>query len=235
MEPLPTRRDYLGAVGGRLGQELVQRLRARIPQRAFCFSELHAARLREEGLRGSVTAARSIAGTTEPVAPPATDPLVLFAARLIAEKQATLGVAIALAADRIDGLRGEFGDGPERTALESAIAEHGLQETVTAPGFADAETVDTEMRTAMCMLLPSRREGYGMVVVEAAARGTPSVVVAGEDNAATELIEEGVNGTIARSDDPASVAEAIVRIHAGDRRCANARSRGSRRTHGICR
>ena len=53
------------------------------------------------------------------------------------------------------------------------------------------------MRSALCMLLPSRREGYGMVVVEAAARGTPSIVVAGEDNAATELIAEGVNGTIA--------------------------------------
>ncbi len=50
------------------------------------------------------------------------------------------------------------------------------------------------MRRALCLLLPSRREGYGLVVVEAAARGTPSVVVAGEDNAAIELIEEGVNG-----------------------------------------
>ena len=44
-------RDYLGGVGGRVG-ELVQRLCARVPQRAFCFSELHAQRLREEGLRG---------------------------------------------------------------------------------------------------------------------------------------------------------------------------------------
>ena len=52
-----------------------------------------------------------------------------------------------------------------------------------------------------------------MVVVEAAARGTPSIVVAGEDNAATELIVEGVNGTIAADPDPETVAEAIVRIH----------------------
>ena len=50
------------------------------------------------------------------------------------------------------------------------------------------------MRRALCLLLTSRREGYGLVVVEAASHGTPSVVVAGEDNAATELIEEGVNG-----------------------------------------
>jgi glycosyltransferase involved in cell wall biosynthesis len=71
------------------------------------------------------------------------------------------------------------------------------------------------MRSAMCLLLPSRREGYGMVVVEAAARGTPSVVVADEDNAATELIEEGVNGTVAPRSDPEAIAAAIVRVHAG--------------------
>jgi glycosyltransferase involved in cell wall biosynthesis len=92
-----------------------------------------------------------------------------------------------------------------------------MQERILAPGFAGAEGVDREMRRAMCMLLPSRREGYGMVVVEAAARGTPSIVVAGEDNAATELIEEGVNGTIAPRSDPAAIAEAIVRVHAAGR------------------
>jgi glycosyltransferase involved in cell wall biosynthesis len=212
--------DYLGGVGGRVGA-LVQRLCARVPQRAFCFSELHAERLREEGLRGSVTVLRGM--YSESAAPAAlsltqrpTHPLVLFAGRLIAEKQAPLGVAaIALAAQRIEDLRGEFlGDGPERAALDAAIAEHGMRERIGAPGFAGAEAVDREMRRAMCVLLPSRREGYGMVVVEAAARGTPSVVVAGEDNAATELIEEGVNGTIAPHSDPAAIAEAIVRVHA---------------------
>jgi glycosyltransferase involved in cell wall biosynthesis len=212
--------DYLGGLGGRVGA-LVQRLCARVPQRAFCFSELHAERLREEGLRGSVTVLRGMytasaaLAAPERAAPPG-GPLVLFAGRLIAEKQATLGVAaIALAAQRIEGLRGEFlGDGPERAGLEQAIAEHAMQGRILAPGFAGAEVVDREMRRAMCMLLPSRREGYGMVVVEAAVRGTPSIVVAGEDNAATELIEEGVNGTIAPRSDPAAIAEAIVRVHA---------------------
>ncbi|HWX87110.1 MAG TPA: glycosyltransferase, partial [Solirubrobacteraceae bacterium] len=47
-------RSYLGGLGGRAG-EFVQRLCALVPQRAFCFSQLHAARLREEGLRGTVT------------------------------------------------------------------------------------------------------------------------------------------------------------------------------------
>jgi glycosyltransferase involved in cell wall biosynthesis len=209
--------DYLGGAGGRVGA-LVQRLCARVPQRAFCFSELHAQRLREEGLRGPVTVLRGLyAGPSEPVSPRLADPLVLFAGRLIPEKQATLGVAaIALAAPRIEGLRGEFlGDGPDRAALHAAIAEHGVKEIVSAPGFADADTLDAEMRRALCMLLPSRREGYGMVVVEAAARGTPSVVVAGEDNAATELIEEGVNGFVAPTADAEAVAEAIVGVREG--------------------
>ena len=209
--------DYLGGLGGRVGW-LVQRLCALVRQRAFCFSELHAERLREERLRGSVTVLRGLyTGSTEPPVSHAVDPLVLFAGRLIAEKQVTLGVAaIALATKQIDGLRGEFlGDGPERSALDRAIDELGLAETVSAPGFATAEKVDEEMRRGMCMLLPSRREGYGMVVVEAAARGTPSIVVAGKDNAATELIEEGVNGTVAPRADPQALAEAIARIHAG--------------------
>jgi glycosyltransferase involved in cell wall biosynthesis len=208
-------RDYLGGVGGRVGA-LVQRLCARVRQRAICFSELHAARLRAEGLRGSVTVLRGLyAGSTEPAQARAAEPIVLFAARLIPEKQVTLAVAaMALAARRIEGLRGEFlGEGPERAALDAAIVEHGLQGIVTARGFAATETVDAEMRRAMCMLVTSRREGYGLVVVEAAARATPSVVLAGEDNAATELIVEGVNGTIAASSDPQAVADAIVRVH----------------------
>jgi glycosyltransferase involved in cell wall biosynthesis len=210
-------RGYLGAVGGRVGA-LVQRLCALVPQRAFCISELHASRLREEGLRGPVTVLRGLyAGSTQAPIVRAADQLVLFAGRLIPEKNVTLAVAaIALAAQQIEGLQGEIlGDGPERAALGAAIAEHGVEQTVSAPGFVDTDTVVAEMRRAMCMLLTSSREGYGLVVVEAAALATPSVVVAGEDNAATELIVEGVNGTVADSSDPQAVAEAIMRVHEG--------------------
>jgi glycosyltransferase involved in cell wall biosynthesis len=208
-------REYLGPLGGRVGA-LVQRTCAHVRQRAFCFSELHAARLREEGLRGEPIVLRGLyAETIEPAAPRAADPLVLFAGRLIPEKQVTLGLAaVALARERIDGLRGAFfGEGPERAALDEAIATLGLSEVVSTPGFAEPATLEEEMRRALCLLLPSRREGYGLVVVEASARGTPSVVVAGEDNAATELIAEGVNGTVAERADAETIAAAIVRVH----------------------
>jgi DNA-binding NarL/FixJ family response regulator len=54
-----------------------------------------------------------------------------------------------------------------------------------------------------------------MVVVEAATHGTPSIVVADDDNAATELIEEGVNGFVAASCEPEAIARAIARVQGG--------------------
>jgi glycosyltransferase involved in cell wall biosynthesis len=210
-------RGYLGGVGGVVGYA-VQLLCARLPQRAFCFSRLHARRLRAEGLRGEPTVLEGeYAGTLDtPTAHPA-EPLVVFAGRLIPEKQAPLAVAaFALAARHIGDptLRGEFyGDGPEREALERAIERHGVREIASAPGFVDASRIDEALTKAMCMLSTSSREGYGMIVIEAAARATPSVVVAGEDNAAVELVQEGVNGVVAPAADPEAVAAAIVKVH----------------------
>jgi len=66
----------------------------------------------------------------------------------------------------------------------------------------------------LCAVLLSRREGYGLVVVEAAARGTPTIVVRHPDSAATELISPGENGLVAERADPEELAAAIVAVHA---------------------
>jgi glycosyltransferase involved in cell wall biosynthesis len=209
-------RSYLGPLGGPIGAA-VQRLCAAVPQRAFCFSQLHAQRLRGLRLRGEVTVLEGeYAGS---LTPPQVRPArlnVVFAGRLIPEKRAVLAVdALAEAGRRIEGLRGElFGDGPEREAVRAEIARLGLQEQVLAPGFVAAERVEQALVQALCMLSTSSREGYGLIVVEAAARATPSVLVAGEDNAATELIEDGVNGFVCPSPDPGAIADAIERVHA---------------------
>jgi glycosyltransferase involved in cell wall biosynthesis len=208
-------REYLGAAGGAIGHT-VQRLCARLDQHAFCFSRLHAQRLRAEGLRGEVTVLEGeYAGSLEPPIARPVGPVVVFAGRLIPEKRATLAVqAFAAAAERIEDLRGEFyGDGPERETMLQAITAHGLTQTLSAPGFVEASGIDRALAGAMCMLSTSRREGYGLIVVEASARATPSVVVAGEDNAAAELVEEGVNGFVAADDSPGTIAEAIVRVY----------------------
>jgi glycosyltransferase involved in cell wall biosynthesis len=204
-------RDYLGSAGGWVGWR-VQRACARLPQRAFCFSRLHAARLREEGVRGEVTVLEGEYAAPEPQPPPEphVDPdTVVYAGRHIPEKR----VPALIPALALTGLRAEiYGDGPERGRVLALVREHGLADVVEVPGFVEHERVDAALRRALCLVLPSRREGYGLVVVEACAAGTPSVVVADPDNAATELIEEGVNGFVAPSVSPRDLAAAILRV-----------------------
>jgi glycosyltransferase involved in cell wall biosynthesis len=207
-------REYLGPVGGRIGGA-VQTLCLRVPQRAFCFSQLHARRLREAPVNGELTVLEGeYAGPLEPRQPVPAEPVVVFAGRHIPEKRVpALVPALAVARERIPELRGEiFGDGPERDEVLRLRAQHGLEAALEVPGFVDAERVESALARALCMVLPSRREGYGLVVVEAAALGTPSVVVAAPDNAAVELIEDGENGFVASSSAPADLAEAILKV-----------------------
>src|SRR5262249_31935910 len=80
-------RQYLGRLAGRVGW-WVQRLCARVPQRAFCFSQLYARRLRDEGLRGEITmlaGAYQAPETPRPIRD--AEPLVVFAGRHIPEKR----------------------------------------------------------------------------------------------------------------------------------------------------
>ncbi len=207
-------RSYLGRAGGAVGA-FVQRLCARVPQRAFCFSRLHAARLRGEGLRGEpVVLTGEYVGSLEQPSPAQARPVVVFAGRHIPEKRVpALLPAFARARTAAPELGMEvYGDGPERPRLLAEIERLGLGDAVAAPGFVAHAQVEEALRTALCMVLPSAREGYGLVVVEAAAAGTPSVVVAGEDNAATELVDDGENGFVAASAAPEDLAAAILRV-----------------------
>jgi len=207
--------DYVGGVAGRIAW-WGERLSARAKHHALCFSRRHARRLEELGYSGEITLIEGLlppeAGASEPMPAGST---VVFAGRLIPEKQATAIVpAVTLARERIPELQATiFGDGPEREQLLRLIEASGLDGAVQAPGFVARELVEDAVKRALCFVFPSRREGYGTVVVEAAAVGTPTVVVDAPDNAAVELVEDGVNGFVAKSAAPEELSDAIVRVH----------------------
>lgn len=208
-------REYLGRLGGRAGWR-VQRLCLLTPQRAFCFSRLVERRLLAEGVRGSVTVlGGQFEGKPVEIPLPA-EPVVLFAGRHISEKDPVAVVhAVAKARETIPELRAViYGDGPERPKVVDTIAELDLEGVVGTPGFVDEAVIDDRLARALCLVLPSRREGYGLVVVESLSKGTPVVLVRGEDNASTELVDEGENGFVAPGPGPEELAAAIVRIHA---------------------
>jgi glycosyltransferase involved in cell wall biosynthesis len=212
--------QYLGPVGGRVGHA-VQRLCTRLPDRSFVFSKLHEQRLRDEGHRAPLTRLTGIysGGSVDAETTAALPPTVVFAGRHIPEKGVLL-VPPAMERARVElpELRCVvYGDGPETEELRERVAALGLGEVVELAGRVDAEVVERAIEHAACLLLPSIREGYGLVVVEAVAHSTPAVVVAGPENAAVELIDPGVNGFVAGSADPEAIAAGIVEaVQAGD-------------------
>jgi glycosyltransferase involved in cell wall biosynthesis len=208
--------EYLGPIAGRVAQA-VQRLCVRLSGPALVFSTLHADRLRRQGYRGEPTILTGAYAGPAPAASPAIrEPVVVYMGRHIREKRvACIPAAIALARHRIPGLRAAiFGDGPERERVVAEVERLNLGATIACPGFAPWDEVESALCNAMCLVLPSQREGYGLVVVEASSRGTPSIVTRAPDNAACELIENGQNGIVVESNTPHALADALVAVHA---------------------
>jgi glycosyltransferase involved in cell wall biosynthesis len=207
--------EYLGAAGGRIGYA-VQRICVRLPERSFTFSRLHKRRLREEGHRAPLvrlTGEYSEDGGASTASSTAPDPpMVVFAGRHIREKRVTLVPdVLARCRARLPELRAViYGDGPERSAVAERIEVLGLDQVIDLPGRVEGSRVREEIGRSSCLLLPSLREGYGLVVVEAIARGTPAVVVEGPDNAAAELVEHGVNGLVSTSAESDAIAQCVL-------------------------
>jgi glycosyltransferase involved in cell wall biosynthesis len=208
--------EYAGRVTGTIAWVL-QRLAILSTPIATCHSQLSAERLRREGLRGEPVVSPGLidsAVEATAVSPAATPPYVLYAGRHIPDKRVeTLPAAVAAARALVPELRLVIlGTGPSTPVIQSAVARVDGRTWTDLPGFVDEDELDRLMHGALCLANPSRREGYGLVVVEANAHGTPVVLVADEGNAATELVEEGVNGFVAPSADAGDLAEAVRRV-----------------------
>jgi glycosyltransferase involved in cell wall biosynthesis len=216
-------RDYLGRAGGLIG-DAVQRLCIKLPDGSFVFSRLHERRLLEQGHAAPLTRLTGLyaGGSRDAAAGPEQsdrEPLVVFAGRHIAEKRvAVIPDVIAAARRELPDIRCVvYGDGPERDNVQERVAALGLERVVELPGKVPEQGVAAGIARASCLLLPSLREGFGLVVVEAVAAGTPAVLVEGPDNAAAELVAPGVNGFLAGSPSADAIADAVVTaIRAGE-------------------
>jgi len=208
-------RRYAGPFTGAVGW-LVQRRCIRLPHRAYCMSQMQARRLLAEGYRGVPVVLPGIyAGPVRYSSADEVDPaLVVYAGRHVREKRIDALVrGFARARERRPDLRLElYGDGPDSARIVALVQEVGLVRFVRFAGRRPEEEVASAMARAACLATASEREGYGLVVVEAAAHGTPSVVVEGPENAATELVTDGVNGAIAPSAQADDLAAAILRV-----------------------
>jgi glycosyltransferase involved in cell wall biosynthesis len=210
-------RGYAGLVSGTIAYVL-QGIGARSADLDTVNSGFTAKRLARYSKRREplVLGLVDLAGEPHPSAVSA-PPYLLFVGRLIPDKRVTaLPSALAVARKTHPDLRlVVVGVGPEAEALRAELERTGMTEGSELVGRVDDDRLSALLGGASALVNPSAREGFGLVVAEAAASSTPSVVVAGADNAAVELVEDGVNGFIARSVGAADLGAAIVSVLAG--------------------
>lgn len=100
-----------------------------------------------------------------------------------------------------------IGNGPEQARFEALVKKLGLQRDVRFMGRQPNPVVLEEMSKARFFVMPSVREGFGIVYLEAMASGCVTIGTEGEGIA--DLIVSGENGFLVPPDDPDAIANTI--------------------------
>ena len=125
-------------------------------------------------------------------------PTILVLGRLVPHKQVEHVLYAAAELRReIPSLNVRIvGDGWWTPQLKALVAELDLADTVDFVGFVDESTKHIEIARSWVLALPSLKEGWGLVVIEAAQQGVPSIAYA-QAGGVTESIRHGDTGWLA--------------------------------------
>jgi len=200
-------REQWGMVFGprlaRLGWRLESSLAPRIYRSSTYVAVSEATKSELVGLgvdmeRISVISGGNVEPSITPAVPKAARPTIVFLGRLVQSKR------IELLCEAATELRPQFpglcvrimGRGLWEQRLRTAVSELGLDDVVRFEGFTDEPTKLRILAESWVLALPSVKEGWGLVVIEAAAMGTPSVAF--RVGGLQESIVDGTTGLLAR-------------------------------------
>ena len=105
------------------------------------------------------------------------------------------------------------GGGEDRTRVEERVRALGLEDVVTLAGPVPPEELPGYYNLSDLFVMPSKREGFGIVYLEAMGCGKPSI--GGSLDGARDALLEGELGVLVDPDDPVALAETTLRILAG--------------------
>lgn len=178
--------EYLGRIG--LLGKLTEKAALRVADKVIAVSEV----TKEDLVRVKKDTVLVPNGVDlafiDSVAPAEISADTLFVGRLIREKN----VDLLIRALPTDATLWIIGDGPERENLVQLAKEvNATVRFVRTLSYTDLISV---MKAANSLVLPSSREGFGIVALEALACGTPVITSNVQQNAARALITPGENG-----------------------------------------
>lgn len=165
-------------------------------------------------------------GLFVPDGSPRSNAEVLFVGRLVPGKgvDILLNALPAILAELPEARLTVVGDGPERGSLAELARRLNVDSRVAFAGPVAHASLAAHYRKAALLVLPSREEGFGLVLVEALGCGCP--VVASGLPAIRRLLLEGQAGRLFQEGDAADLAQAIAGLLADGARSKALAERG---------
>lgn len=105
-------------------------------------------------------------------------------------------------------LIGGKGQTEELNRIENLIQQHKVQEQVQLLGFIKDEELIDHYLLADVFVMPSKKEGFGIVFIEAAACGCK--VIAGNKDGSVDALQNGALGTLINPDSVEELEQAIL-------------------------
>ena len=206
-----------GPLLGRFGWFVESRLSPRLHRRnQYVTVSLPSARdLAELGVDpGRVAVVRNGLDEAPPdtlAGPRSPHPRVVVLSRLVPHKRIEDALdAVAALRTRVPGLQLDvIGGGWWADRLISRAAELGIADAVTFHGHIDDTAKHTVLQQSWVHVLPSRKEGWGLAVVEAAQHGVPTIGYRGSGGL-TDSVIDGVTGILV--DDHRELVGALERL-----------------------
>ena len=85
-----------------------------------------------------------------------------------------------------------------------------MQDLVVLPGYIADQSLEAHFATSDIYIMPSRKEGFGIVFIEAMYYGLP--VIAGNLDGSTDALLNGELGQLVKPDNVAEIEVAITNI-----------------------
>lgn len=101
-------------------------------------------------------------------------------------------------------------DAAEKQRMDKMIAQLGLQQQVIFAGFIPEEELGAHYSIADMYIMPSKKEGFGIVFIEAMFYGKP--VIAGNKDGSVDALDNGKYGLLVDPDNQQEITNAITKM-----------------------
>jgi glycosyltransferase involved in cell wall biosynthesis len=101
-------------------------------------------------------------------------------------------------------------DAAEKQRLDQLVSELSLEQYVIFAGYIPDEELAAHYSIADCYIMPSKKEGFGIVFIEAMYYGKP--VIGGNKDGSMDALDNGKLGIPVNPDSIQEIAAAIVKV-----------------------